>query len=89
MKMKPEDLAELKAKVQPHDTPDMRAIYRSGKFPRAELVKDLNKRFRWDLFWMVPDRAWASLWTARVYDYCNDDHIDTALRSFIPSLEEK
>ncbi len=88
MKITPADLHEIQALIKPLDTPEIRAKYLAGDFPRANLVKDLNKRFRWDLLWSV-DRAALSLWTARVYDYLNDSHIDTALRSIVPALTTK
>lgn len=63
-------------------------LYENGKFPRSDKVKDLNKRFRWDL-----------LYAAKCYDKiikplydeegCDDTHIDTALRRIVPSIERK
>jgi hypothetical protein len=69
------------------DTPARRARYAKGDFPAADRVKDLNKRYRWDLLWAA-DRAKTSLWTARVYDYANDAHIDTALRALVAPLAQ-
>lgn len=85
MKVLPNDLATLKALVTPFDTPEIRAKYVAGDFPRADKVKDLNKRFRWDLLWMA-DGVRRREWIGRVYQYANDEHIDTALRSLIPTL---
>lgn len=85
MKIEPTDLESLAAMVKPSDTPAIRAQYIAGDFPRADRVKDLNKRFRWDLLWMG-DGATRRAWFDRVYKYANDDHIDTALRSIVPVL---
>jgi len=37
------------------------------------------KRYRWDCVWAIPSDARNS-WFNKVYQYANDDHIDTALR---------
>jgi len=66
--------------------------YQSGKFRGAEKVKDLNKRFRWDVFYAsgtrIGDGVGISSNCGIEGDY-NDIHIDTALRSFIPKIERK
>jgi hypothetical protein len=85
MKVTPTDLADLATMVKSHDTPERRAQYIARQFPRAELVHDLDKRFRWDLLWMA-DGATRRAWFDRVYTYANDTHIDTALRSIVPAL---
>lgn len=80
MKMIDEHLRELKRLITPLDTEERRRDYRKGNYPRAELTKDLNRRYRWDLFW-----------SANAYDLIKDggyedSHIYTALKSFIPNL---
>lgn len=71
----------MREAITPHDTETLRHKYRNGDFPRAELVKDLNKRYRWDLARMSGFRVWEA------YDEgLNDSHIDTALRSIVPAL---
>jgi hypothetical protein len=86
MKMPKELYERLEAAIAPLNTEHNRQMYREGKFPRAELVKDLDKRYRWDLFW-------ASQRNDRVYYYVdvdgrslNDTHIDTALRRIVAPL---
>lgn len=37
------------------------------------------QRFRWDLLWAIP-QVNRQPWFDEVYQYLNDDHIDTALR---------
>lgn len=73
-------LDALRAAIAPYDTDPKRELYRTGKFFRSELVKDLDKRYRWDLFY-----------SARGHEIIGDSgyldsHIDTALREIVPPL---
>lgn len=90
MKIKPEDLAVLRERVAPCDTPQRRAKYADRAFPRADKVQDINKRYRWDLLWMsglkIGDREGVGGELA-LYAYLKDSHIDTALRTIVPDLE--
>lgn len=83
MKVTPSHIQALRDAIVPLDTATLRETYRNGQFPRAGLVKDLNRRYRWDLFYSAPVQ------TARVMlstsDY-NDSHIETALKQIIPNL---
>jgi hypothetical protein len=46
-------------------------------------VKDLDKRFRWDLMY----RAGLNKWVCEtLYPYMNDTHLDTALKSVVKDL---
>lgn len=46
------------------------------------LTRDVGKRLRWDLLWSVPGKdKWG--WFDEVYSYCDDTHIDTALRRYM------
>ncbi len=81
MKIKERDLAALRSAVCPLDTPLIRATYARGDFPRAELCKDLDKRYRWDLLHA------SRFPVTNLYSYMNDTHIDTALRSIVPPIE--
>jgi len=89
MKIKPADLQVLRAAIEPLDTPTNRQAYRSGAFPRADRCKDVNKRYRWDLLYAsrikIGDGA-GSHGDVDLYAYMDDSHIDTALRSIVPSL---
>ena len=51
---------------------------------RDSRVKDLEKRFRWDLLWATGQSKWI---TDVLYSYLNDTHIDTALRSIVKELD--
>ena len=74
-------LEALRAKISPLDTEIRRNIYRSGLFPKSDMVKDLDRRYRFDLFYV-----------ARGYEvldgYFLDSHIETALKTIVPSLLE-
>lgn len=65
--------------------PAFTAQYIAGKFDRADRTKDVNKRYRWDLFWHTP-ASWRQAFADEVYTYCDDTHLDTALRRIVPSL---
>lgn len=45
-------------------------------------VKDIDKRFRWDLLWAADNNARTN-WFTRIYAHGADDtHVDTALRVY-------
>lgn len=48
-------------------------------------VKDLDKRFRWDLFWEIKAAERSKL-VDDLYEYMNDDHIDTALKNIVKEV---
>lgn len=83
MRVTTSDLARIAAAVTPLDTVELRATYRARDIPRGELVKDIDKRYRWDLFWTAGGMeliAGGGSYT--------DAHIDTALRHVVPALGE-
>jgi hypothetical protein len=82
MKASPELFARIKAWIEPHDTEATRQDYRDGEFPRSYTVKNLDERYRWDLFYGT--EAWHCIWLSD--GQLNDDHIDTMLRKIVPPL---
>lgn len=44
-----------------------------------------EKRIRWDLLWNVPHSS-RVVWFDEVYKYCDDTHIDTALKKIVNGL---
>ena len=90
LKIKPEDLEILKNFIAPVDTKERRQAYLDGNFPRAELCKDVDKRYRWDLLYIsrikIGDGVGAQ-GNVNLYSYMDDSHIDSALRSFIKPLK--
>ncbi len=81
MKITADTLAAISERVAPFDTEQNRERYREGRFPRADVVRDLDMRYRWDLFH-----------AGRCYDLVKHDdtitsnHIDTALRRIVQPL---
>ncbi len=88
MKVTDKHFQILQDAISVHDTETVREQYRKGEFARADVTKDLNKRYRWDLYW----------YAVRVANYNgqmpmpdhNDgytmDHLDTALRRIVKAL---
>ena len=90
MKVKPEHLAALKVKIDTFigecggwDT--IVYDYENGLFARADKVKDLQKRFCFD----VMNYAGTYDEVQRVYEYANDDHLFTALKAICPTVNRK
>jgi|JI10StandDraft_1071094.scaffolds.fasta_scaffold42059_10 hypothetical protein len=86
MKVTAEHLANLTEAIAPLDTPERRTAYRNGDFAKADAVTDLDKRYRWDLFWAAWDAAGQSPDFLAQY---NDAHLDTALRHIVPVLGDE
>lgn len=82
MKLDRSTVERMRVALAPLDTDERREAYRRGEFPRADRVKDLDKRYRWDLWYMVPAR-----WDLVPEDVDNA-HIDTALRRIVPVIGE-
>ena len=86
MKLTLDQVEAMRERIAPLDTAERRQAYREGRFPRAEGVRDLDVRYRWDLYY-----------AARVSDVfrtgiggddegLTSDHIDTGLRRIVPAL---
>ena len=88
MKIPPELFAQMRAEIEPLDTPANRARYLAGDFPRADRCKDRNMRYRWDLFYEMIDLRRAYKMEALPLKGYLDDHIDTALRRIVLPLKE-
>lgn len=62
----------------------LRDRYRARDIPRGDAVQDIDKRFRWDLFYAATA---GTTWVSELYDLgYNDAHIDTALRAIVSPL---
>lgn len=83
MKVSTVHMQKIAAVIEPLDTPERRTRYSLRDFPRSGTVNDLNKRYRWDLFY-----------EARAYTLFPDDagylntHLDTALKHIVPVIVE-
>jgi hypothetical protein len=81
MKMKTADFEALRAMVELH-APSKFARAKADEYRERGLTP---KRYRWDMFWSIPqDRRQDWFADFQIYNYLNDDHIDTALRVLIP-----
>jgi hypothetical protein len=82
MKITAEHFATLTAKVAPFDTPERREQY------KAQGLTD--KRYRWDLSYLGGKGSDPESTTRFIcdvlYEYLNDTHIDTALRTIVKPL---
>lgn len=77
-------LDAMRAAIGPLDTESLREQYVAGRIPRADRVKDLWRRYRWDLFWAAHQ---ADPELREITSEYLDSHIDTALRALVPELE--
>lgn len=80
MKLTADHFTALLVFIQPLDTAERRQRYRDRDFPRADLAQDLNKRYRWDLYWE------SGAFNALPRGEYKDAHIDTALRRAVREL---
>ena len=86
MKMLPGHVGALKKAIneaiEPFGWDEVIKTYETGNFPRADKVKDLQKRFCFDLLFAANVKELVN----EIYEYCNDDHIYAALKSFLPTI---
>jgi hypothetical protein len=68
------------------DNDSNRAIYRDRRIPRGDAVRDIDRRYRWDLYWAAARLTGGMPGSEEGYD---DAHVDTALRSIVAPLEER
>jgi len=69
-----------------HDQELVMADYESGNFPRSDNVKDLQKRFCFDVMRAAGLVPWIC---DNIYNYANDDQLYTALKSILPTVEKR
>ena len=81
MKIRPEHYNHMKSAIADLD-PAKVAAHKEALTHDAR-VKDLEKRFRWDLCHAAIPPSWIC---DNLYSYMDDTHIDTALRSIVRAL---
>jgi hypothetical protein len=59
--------------------------YERGNFHRSEAVRDLQKRFCWDVYYATPGLNAVICMLPGI----NDEHIYTALKAICPKVERK
>lgn len=92
MKFTSEHLAILKAAVDKvlANNPHAAQAYEEGRFARAEKVKDLQRRFCFDIFYASRIKIGDGVGTRGdiIGDY-SDEHLFTALKAVCPKVERK
>lgn len=73
----------MRKAIEPLDTEEVRWRYRNFDIPRADSVKDINKRYRWDLYYFAARQTGGLPDSTNGY---NMEHIDTALRNIVKEL---
>lgn len=81
MKIQPAHYEHMKAAIAALPVEGMRA--HKLMLASDKRVKDLEKRFRWDLSYAAKLTPFIC---SDVYSYANDDHVDTALRAIVREL---
>lgn len=91
MKMSPATftLIEVALDGLPIDMERERARYEARDIPRADCVKDIDTRFRWDLYWAANRSVDNALSDATTREQLTNAHINTALRQLVPPLKER
>uniref|UniRef100_A0A6H1ZZ98 Uncharacterized protein n=1 Tax=viral metagenome TaxID=1070528 RepID=A0A6H1ZZ98_9ZZZZ len=69
LKIKKEHYITMAKAIDPHVTSETRQVYRDKGLSK--------KRFRWDMLWK------SGFDVSPLYDYLNDNHIDTALKHIV------
>lgn len=82
MKIRPEHYNHMKSAIADLD-PAKVAAHKEALTHDAR-VKDLEKRFRWDLSHAARLTPWIC---DNLYSYLDDSHVDTALRSIVRELD--
>ena len=88
MKIRQEHLNTLKINIDEllAKYPSLVDEYEQGQFPRADKVKDLQKRFCFDLLYGAGLNSWVC---DELYPYLNDSHLYTALKAVCPTVTKK
>jgi len=91
MKIKPDHLKILKTEIdkilEKHNTNNILINeYETGNFDRSKDVKDLQKRFCFDLLYGAGLMKFVC---DTLYIYMNDDHLYTALKKVCPKVTRK
>ena len=88
MKIRQEHLSTLKTNIDEilAKYPSLVDEYEHGKFPRSDKVKDLQKRFCFDVLYGAGLTAWVC---EELYAYLDDSHLYTALKTVCPAVTKK
>jgi hypothetical protein len=88
MKINPEHYGYMKNEIDNYlkSNPGIVNAYETGEFPRSDRVKDLQRRFCFDMSYY----AGLTPFVCKVlYQYVNDTHIYTALKRICPKVTRR
>ena len=85
MKVTEEHYNIMAEAIQPFNNEENRLAYKEGRFPRADKVKDVNVRYRWDLYYAARRTHYLDF-SHEGESLYNGEHIDTALRNIVEAL---
>jgi hypothetical protein len=88
MKLTPLQVEAMRERIAPLDTAERRQAYREGRFPRADAVKDLDMRYRWDLYHAARGADVFRTGIGGEDGGLASAHIDTGLRRIVAALGE-
>ena len=90
LKIRDEHFAHLKSEIdsvlERYGFENLKEEYETGNFPRSEKVKDLNKRFCFDMLFGAGLNSWVC---DELYPYMSDEHVYSALKKIIPTIERR
>ena len=88
MKIKYEHFMHMQSEIDKvvHLIPDLQDAIAADIRVGCGKVKNADKRLRWDLLFKAGLTRWIC---DNLYSYCDDTHIDTALRTMMRSTEGK
>lgn len=83
-------LAKISHIIAPHiaqlDIEKNRQAYRDYKFNNADKVKDLNRRYRFDVLYAIPKAARQEFFDLAYGMGANDNHVESLLKALIKDL---
>jgi hypothetical protein len=88
VKLLPEHRTHIKSNIDEvlAKYPSIAAEYEAGRFNKADKVKDLQKRFCFDLLYGTGLSSWLC---HNVYSYANDTHIYSFLKTICPKVTKQ
>jgi hypothetical protein len=88
MKIKSEHLEHMRSKINLflRDNPYIIEKYEKGEFTRSDKIKDLQKRFCFDMAFIS---GLTTFICEELYSYVNNDHIYTALKLICPKINKR
>lgn len=83
-KASPELVEEIRSRIAQIDSQELRERYRKGEISNNFEGQDMDKRYRYDLFWA----AASDIYSKVNKEGLKSDHLDTVLKEVVPPLNE-